>query len=97
MTLFTPWVSGLLGVACLFLGLFLLVLWYGKGENVKNVNQKNQGKPHIGVNLTIDSKDFISMDAECMKAFFDGVERIVKATKEGATKEGGRAKEFNRK
>ena len=81
MTLFPPAVSAILGIVCLFIGVVLLVLWYGGDREDKDDSKPSSGKPHIGVNFTIDSRDFITRDIEYTKAFFDGVEKIIKATK----------------
>lgn len=68
------WLAGILGISCLVIGVYLLIIWYGRGNN--SVNKKIKDEPHTRFNITIDSRDFINIDTEQTKVFFDGLERI---------------------
>lgn len=72
-----PFVAQFAAIVCASLALIIMLILF-----VKNIigSRKRGGKEitSSGFNITIDSRDFISMDIKRIKAVFDGLEKITK-------------------
>lgn len=77
ITSFPPIFFQGLAVVC-FVIAFAIAIWL----MVSGGEKGNRGKTGTGFNITIDSRDFISMDIKKIKAVFDGLEKVIKHTQE---------------
>jgi len=75
---------------CLSIGLILFVIWLACGiylisiisrenkEEKPSLQKRDEGKPCEGINIVVDSRDFVGMDAKHAKVVFDGLARIIR-------------------
>ena len=75
MVVFTPFITQIGAIVCVVLALFLLIASWVIG----NRRKKDKEKPSIGLNITVDSRDFITMNTEQIKAVLDGLEKLIKS------------------
>lgn len=79
--LISPLVSQIGAIVCAFLAL-IIILGLGVEYIFGSKKRENKEKTNTGFNITIDSRDFISMDIKRIKAVFDGLEKIIKRNQE---------------
>lgn len=77
----SPFVAQFAAIVCASLALIIMLIL-----SVKNIfssrKKKNKEKSSADFNITVDTRDFISMDTKQIKAVFDGLEKIIKDNQE---------------
>ena len=90
------WFSVILAITCFAAGLYcLVILWLkrgGKGQQDKTIGGDIRNGAHTRFNVRVDSKDFVDMDTEQAKNFFDGLQRITGRESLIQEKQDGRTK-----
>ncbi len=66
---------------------FCIVVWQYLYARSCNKKEQSQNKNRVGMNITVDSRDFISMDTKRAKVIFDGLEKIVKIVNKDTKKD----------
>ena len=72
-----------LALICVVFALSLLIASWFIGSRRK----KDEEEANNGLNITLNSRDFVTKDTEQINAFFNGLERLIKAKKDKKQKE----------
>lgn len=78
-----PIISQFAAIVCVVFALLLLIASWVIG----NRRNKYKEKTINGFNITVDSRDFVSMGTKQIKAVFDGLEKLIKTKQAQQNKE----------